>query len=375
MNVKCIAKESWYDSTISLNDIMINILPYFVFLTFCKIIMTKILGNYFGKPIAIKSLKNQNEFNRLTPKLRKINEDTSQKWKINTILTIHKNKQTIIKNKIKKNRLANKSTIFYISKDELNTIIEQTKLHKFDVEIAFHHFDYIRDINELSIKINDEFWKFCTVLFISLLGLNLLFDDECEFFSNPNSVYNIWPQIINQSMLQYYSIQGGYHLNRLLWFNNHGKDKIAMFIHHLVTIILIVISWKLCLMQSGILVFMIHDNADIWLPLCKLTRWIKYDKISVIVFVIFAISWPIFRIYGLATYVILPIINTAWYAYDCITSIAKPLMIVFVSLLIILLTLHCYWFYFISIAGIKAIKGEQLVDTRNEDHNASQSPS
>lgn len=121
------------------------------------------------------------------------------------------------------------------------------------------------------------------------------------------------------------------------------KDFWQMFIHHMVTLLLMSLSWVCNLHRVGSLVLVVHDCADIflevnisiyifWLPsgrnwLChsnmscsfqaaKLTKYANYQKLCDFIFAIFTIVWIVTRlgfypriiyrwVIGIAIYIVL----------------------------------------------------------------------
>ena len=50
-----------------------------------------------------------------------------------------------------------------------------------------------------------------------------------------------------------------------------------MFIHHVATLALLVLSWTNHMHRMGSLVLLVHDFADHWLEFAKLARYAKYQ--------------------------------------------------------------------------------------------------
>ena len=50
-----------------------------------------------------------------------------------------------------------------------------------------------------------------------------------------------------------------------------------MFIHHVATLLLLILSWTNHMHRMGSLVLLIHDFADHWLEFAKLARYAKYQ--------------------------------------------------------------------------------------------------
>jgi ceramide synthetase len=55
------------------------------------------------------------------------------------------------------------------------------------------------------------------------------------------------------------------------------QDFWEMFIHHVATLALLILSWTNHMHRMGSLVLLIHDFADLWLELAKLARYAKFQ--------------------------------------------------------------------------------------------------
>ena len=169
-----------------------------------------------------------------------------------------------------------------------------------------------------------------------------------------------------------------------------------MFIHHLATISLMVLSWTCHLhryliyaqrrymikniYRIGSVVLFLHDFADHWLELAKLGRYTKYQKLCDSCFVMFSLTWVYTR---LAYYPTVVIFSTSIEATQILQIF--PAYYVFNFLLTLLLILHLLWGYFILKVAykvpspgtsliqnicFKALTMEDVVgDTRSQDED------
>lgn len=111
-----------------------------------------------------------------------------------------------------------------------------------------------------------------------------------------------------------------------------------MFIHHIVTVLLLSFSWTCNFHRIGTLVLVIHDFADIPLDGAKIFRYLKMQRISDIVFAIFAFSWIFTRI-GLLPYRVI-----AYSTYHALSVLEMfPAYYIFNGLLCCLQILHIIW--------------------------------
>jgi len=100
----------------------------------------------------------------------------------------------------------------------------------------------------------------------------------------------------------YYLITLGYHFNStraVFWSYYNGKNKndwIEMLLHHMITVVLYMFSYMLCLTKLGSLVMFLHDWADIWTPLTKMFVETTYKTPAIIGAALLWISWVYSRL-------------------------------------------------------------------------------
>lgn len=132
------------------------------------------------------------------------------------------------------------------------------------------------------------------------------------------------------------------------------KDFWQMFIHHIVTLLLLSLSWVCNLHRVGSLVLIVHDCADIFLEAAKITKYANYQKLCDCIFAFFTLIWIVTRLgfYPRIIYsssVEAPTILPMFPAYY-----------IFNSLLILLLCLHVAWTYLILKIAHTALKSGQV---------------
>eukprot|EP01083_Nonionella_stella_P201584 737363_1 len=232
-----------------------------------------------------------------------------------------------------------------------------------DIREYCHYKQDLDAMRELSHKFNEESWKAITMIFITTYGLWVMSQEP--FWRNPKLLFKQWPQIESWRVFLYYQIATGYHAHRAVWqfWEKKRKDIIAMFIHHWVTVVLIASSWYWGIMTIGSVVMVVHDNADIFLPLAKLGRWLKWTYMKNISFVLFVTCWIGSRIILFSWKIIIPVFLYAPSAYSC----HYDKFVFFAVLLVILLCLHFYWAYAILSVAFSWICGKQSVEDVRSD--------
>lgn len=125
------------------------------------------------------------------------------------------------------------------------------------------------------------------------------------------------------------------------FFDIKRKDFWQMFIHHIITLMLLSFSWVCNLHRVGSLVLVIHDCADIFLEAAKITKYANYQKLCDGIFALFTVIWIVSRL-GFYPRIIY---SSSVEAPQILPMF--PAYYIFNSLLILLLCLHIAWTYLI----------------------------
>merc|ERR1712226_789196 len=148
----------------------------------------------------------------------------------------------------------------------------------------------------------------------------------------------------------------------ILIFDTRRKDFYMMLFHHLMTMMLISLSFILNFFKVGTLVMLCHDCADVWLESAKMCRYAGYRKASEILFAFFALSWIILRLGYYPTIVLHSI------------TVEAPQLVqyfgayhVFMILLSLLLVLNIQWSYFIMKVAYVALYTPKGVEDARSD--------
>jgi len=97
----------------------------------------------------------------------------------------------------------------------------------------------------------------------------------------------------------YYVSMFGYYLHHTLTQFSDPKrsDFWVLFLHHIVTLLLICGSYKSGYTSVGIIVAMCHEPSDLLLGLAKFCRYVGFTHGTDIFFGLFFVSWIFFRLY------------------------------------------------------------------------------
>lgn len=186
-------------------------------------------------------------------------------------------------------------------------------------------------------------------------GLITLWDKS--YFWSLETIWHGFPyQSVGNDIWWYYIIEMSFYVSLSIsqFFDIKRKDFWQMFVHHILTLLLLSFSWVCNLHRLGSLVLIIHDCADIFLEAAKLTKYANYQKLCDIIFAIFTVIWIITRL-GIFPRCI----------YNAVVEAPRilpifPAYYFFNSLLILLLCLHIAWTYLILRIAYKALQAGQV---------------
>ena len=162
----------------------------------------------------------------------------------------------------------------------------------------------------------------------------------------------------------YYFLQIGYHGHRAFYqfFEHSRRDFWAMFVHHWVTIFLLIGS-KMCgYQQFGATVLLCNDNLDLLMPLAKLSEYTGRKTLQNIFTILFCVLWIPLR---LGVYFHKALYSILTDGYLCF----RPYAIQWVSVfgLMVIYFLQLYWTkYLLQMVWRKLFKGKEVLDIRSE---------
>ncbi|EPR77836.1 LAG1 longevity assurance protein 4 [Spraguea lophii 42_110] len=154
-----------------------------------------------------------------------------------------------------------------------------------------------------------------------------------------------------------YIMELSHYLNSLilLFIEPRLKDFYQMLAHHIITILLIVLSYHINIIRYGIVIMVIHDCSDPFLELAKLFFYLNKQKAADNAFMVFGIVFFISRmiIYPFA------IMAPAGYFF-CIYNKSSPIMVTCGILMVMLLLINIVWMCFIAKMAIGFMKKGKL---------------
>ena len=137
-----------------------------------------------------------------------------------------------------------------------------------------------------------------------------------------------------------------------MWTEVTRSDAVEMIIHHITTLLLLILSHISNLHHIGCITLIIHDISDVFLESAKCCNYISktppnkmvFGQISDGLFAIFAITFFITRLILFPILCVYPLVMQST-IYMNGTSILYYMLS---SLYIVLLCLHVFWFYLIA---------------------------
>ncbi|XP_078524769.1 ceramide synthase 1 [Lissotriton helveticus] len=232
-------------------------------------------------------------------------------------------------------------------------------------------------------KVPESAWK---LLFYTMswgYSVHLLFFKEYTFFWDPPSTFHGWVSgmEVPWDITVAYLLQGSFYAHSTyatLYMDAWRKDSVVMLVHHLVTLVLICVSYAFRYHNIGILVLFLHDVSDIQLEFTKLNVYFKNrggtyhclnDILSNVGCLTFSISWFWFRLYWFPLKVL--------YAtcYSSLQSVPNIPFYFFLNILLFAITLmNVYWFLYIVLFVGKVLTGQmqEVNDVREYDTDESE---
>ncbi|KAF0984177.1 hypothetical protein FDP41_007354 [Naegleria fowleri] len=177
----------------------------------------------------------------------------------------------------------------------------------------------------------------------------------------------------------------------VLFIDEKMKDFAEMLVHHIVTIVLIVWCVISYYHRIGTLVLLLHDVVDVFLYIAKTLNYLKFERTCETVFVGFVLSFFVLRLVYLPYLIIHSLFYTfnSWdypqryYIFRYVSNVHDYFEISsygacclkycvssfwsLISLLVVLVLLHIFWFTLVTKMIINIVSGKGKQDIREND--------
>lgn len=225
------------------------------------------------------------------------------------------------------------------------------------------------------VKFKESAWKGLYFLSAALFEFTVIYKES--WFTNTQKFWvgpgeQVWPdQKVKTKLKTLYMYTAGFYLYSILavlFWETRRSDFLVTAMHHVATTVLIMLSYVLRFSRVGSVVLAIHDISDVILEFSKMLRYIGYDMLPSVTFIIFLISWIAFRLIYYPVWII-------WStSYEVLLTLDKrkykygPVYYYFFNtLLICLLVFNVYWWVLICRVLVKQIKSRGKVDDVRSD--------
>lgn len=194
-------------------------------------------------------------------------------------------------------------------------------------------------------KCSESMWKFTYYVTMQLWVISIM--QKEPWLLKTNEYFNGWPnQELTQSLKLFYMCQGGfyaYSIVSLLAWETPRKDSAVMMFHHIITSILIAVSYLSCFFRIGTIILALHDTSDVFVELAKICKYSEKELAASISFGVFAITWLLERLIFFPFWIIRAVSMEILEPLKKYSSHPYTLYSVFNSMLLMLLACHIYW--------------------------------
>ncbi|KXS18068.1 longevity-assurance protein [Gonapodya prolifera JEL478] len=232
--------------------------------------------------------------------------------------------------------------------------------------------DYDIVVKDNRHKFAVSLWRFTTYGSMAVLGFLTLKDEP--WLWRTDQWFGNWPAEIfpmGQSLRNYYTCIAAHYLYSTYshFTEPKLKDFWEMFVHHLVTLFLIGGSWAYGFHRVGVFVMILHDISDPFMELAKAANYMGAQMAANILFVSFAISFIVSRMYVYPKYVLGGVIYDSVYSEgDHIGFGDNTIVYTFLIPLLVLQALHAFWsFLIVRMIVDSIIAGGVEGDVRDDD--------
>jgi hypothetical protein len=200
-------------------------------------------------------------------------------------------------------------------------------------------------------------WSFSTLYYLSY-GTQFLPVVYGGYLQYDNYV-NEWPLKTSIAIRITYLIGLGHHLERLIvhmFESRASKSYYTMNLHHILTVYLIALSYFMNHFLFGVAVFILHDLSDALLWASRLLRETRFERATIVTFLLMTASWFHERVYGFIVEVIYKLLLMMIHPRKFFSKFYFSHLFFFTALFL-LATLNVYWcFQILQIAITKFIK-------------------
>ncbi|XP_064401149.1 ceramide synthase 5-like [Halichondria panicea] len=257
------------------------------------------------------------------------------------------------------------------SKDLISSLAKEIGWTQYKVHSWFWRARNHKKVSLLT-KFKETGWRFLAYLSLVVYGLWANLKEPCVW--DLSTCYHGYPTTPpTKEVLLYWAFQLAFYCSLLVshFKDIRRKDFYQMFVHHITTLALLTFAYTVNMLQTGMLIALVHDLSDVPLELAKMLHYASYEGLAQASFVFFTLMFILTRL------VILPFWLIWSVAFDIPALLGSfPALYLFTGCLLLLQMLHLYWFKLIAtmvwdLMSKKEMKGDTRSDSELSDCNLS----
>ncbi|KAJ2825414.1 Sphingosine N-acyltransferase lag1 [Coemansia erecta] len=225
-------------------------------------------------------------------------------------------------------------------------------------------------------------WFLCYILLSWSIGFSIW--RQSPYYMNTRHLYANYPEehvLMPFGLKWYYLVQTAFWISNIytIFVEERRKDHLEMLTHHIVTIALVMLSYKFHFTRFGHVFMLVMDFPDVFLSLAKLLRYLDNDVLPNLLFGMFTISWVATKHYlcikmmiSIWTEGIFEVPLDKRYPHCPDSYASYPIVGFMWAILCVLQAVLIYWFFLIlKVLEKVLIKGEVADDSRSDDEGGS----
>ncbi|GAB2280141.1 hypothetical protein Dimus_014778 [Dionaea muscipula] len=229
-------------------------------------------------------------------------------------------------------------------------------------------------------KFKESAWKCVYFLSAEILALVVTYNEPWftstrNFWVGPGD--QVWPdQKMKLKLKGLYMYAAGfysYSIFALVFWETRRSDFGVSMGHHVVSLILIVLSYIFRFARVGSVVFALHDASDVYLEVGKMSKYSGAEALASFSFLMFVLAWLLLRLIYYPFWVLW---STSYEVVQTLDMKKHPVegpiyYYVFNTLLYFLLVLHIYWWVLMYRMLVKQIQagGQISEDVRSDSED------
>ncbi|KAJ1658916.1 Sphingosine N-acyltransferase lag1 [Dispira simplex] len=227
----------------------------------------------------------------------------------------------------------------------------------------------------------EQGWSFVYYTSSWPLGMYIMYNSD--YWLDTRHFWIGYPHLAMPWLFKFYYLsQIGFWLQQffVLHVEKRRKDYVEMFFHHILTNTLLIATYYTNFTRVGNTVLSIMDFADIFLSFAKMMRYLRFQKVCDVTFVIFVVVWFVTRH-----------VLCFWIAYSAMTEpelyrefkwdpangvfYTETVRYIFLGLFALLQLVLIFWSYLIVKVVYRVVSGNSAHDNRSDSEDPGRSSS